>query len=281
MADKKLTISSLFENLNKDVHSLINFNICSTISSSRFPFSSTKKGNQYYINYSKDAGDAEINDIQEFFEYLFIYCHELAHCLNKHNGYRTDVILKDCALETMADHQGTLIAMSIYTYGKNINEILIQNFNCNKNTKYNESLFCQNVAGALEKLYFDFYKENRSRKYLPAGKRIVTHIMGIGSFFQRNRKFLSFKEQYIAIMAKIIVNLNDTIIDIRDMPSMEEVITEIKVTHQEIQGDKKQITEIKNPLLVSSFGTSYKGTMPLFLKNRIEQEIQDALKKLK
>lgn len=275
----KITISHLFRELSQDVSELIDFKTLSKESSSQFPFSSSKINDTYYINYSRDAANAEIKDIQELLEYLIIFCHELAHCLNKHNGYKTDSLSKERCLETHADHQGANMATYIYAEGKKFDKILA-NFNYTEN-KYKESLFCQNMAGALNKLYFDFYKHNTSSKYLPPEERIITHIMGIAACFFRNQDYLSSSTRYINILQGLVKYVDSQITNNFDASNLDSLIPEIRNTHQEIQGINREITQISNPNLKASFGTSYTGNIPRFIKDKLNRETDDLLRKLK
>ncbi|MDC4825685.1 hypothetical protein NQ838_15225, partial [Acinetobacter baumannii] len=128
----KITVKELFEILNDDLKDLIVFNVKTEDKGNSYPvFSSNKKRelDEYLISYMRDAGHHEISDLAELMEYVIIFSHELAHCLNKHSTYKPEEKIESVVMEGVADIMAGRIATAFYTYGTNLKKVIAEKYN--------------------------------------------------------------------------------------------------------------------------------------------------------
>lgn len=194
-----LTIYQLFNFLCADVKKLItiDLNIEHTKSSATH-FSSNKiKGKEkYLINISKDAGSYKITTIEELMEYVLIFGHELTHCINKHNSYNPENNSEFIATEMHADFQGARIATALYTFGFNLNKIIINEFKYLEKLKKNKRQYCILISKSISKLYNDYFYDTTSSRYPNKNTRLSLCIGGTTSFFYRSPQFQQETGEY-------------------------------------------------------------------------------------
>lgn len=279
-----LNIEQLFKILVIDLKSIFHLDIeVFEVGSSQSHFSCNKVigVNKFRINYSKDAGKAVINSVEELMQYVVIFGHELAHCINHHNAYHTRLTHENIAMESMADFQGARYATALYLWGKNLQEILRKNFDYTDGLRRNLIHFCKLMGRVFSILYNDFYKDNNSSLYPHPCNRVTMNINGICSYLYRSPQNLHNPGFYVIANYYITVSLNEDV--------QKDMITHKNVTHdknhflevhRKIQGDNLQITEINNIKAQSIFGTAYHKTDEEHLKQKKEMknEILDFIK---
>lgn len=261
----KITVKELFEILNEDLKDLITFNVTTVEKGNSYPFfSSNKKSelDEYLIKYMKDAGRHEINDLAELMEYVIIFSHELAHCLNKHSTYKEEEKIESIVMEGLADIMAGRIATAFYTYGSGLKRIIAENYNDDGLNLRDKKVYCILMSKALSKLYFEFYQENISKDYPSPALRIGLNITGITSFFYRSRQYQKVKGDYLQINMDISLNLDPLILtDMTETSSNDKSVDEFMQKtlelHIKIQGDEGQINDIRSPDLKHIFGTKY------------------------
>ncbi len=261
----KITVKELFEILNEDLKDLITFNVTTVEKGNSYPFfSSNKKSelDEYLIQYMKDAGRHEINDLAELMEYVIIFSHELAHCLNKHSTYKEEEKIESIVIEGLADIMAGRIATAFYTYGSGLKKIIAENYNDDGQNLRDRNTFCILMGKALSKLYFEFYKQNSSTSYPPPAQRVALNITGITSFFYRSPKYQGIRGDYTAINIKLSLSLDSSILtDISETSpndkSVDDFMKKIHELHLKIQGSDEQINDIKSPRFKHIFGTKY------------------------
>ena len=99
-----LTIENLFKLLVIDIKNIFSLDIDvveSTSSKSHFSSNKAKGEDKYRIYYSKDAGKAEIHTVEDLMQYVVIFGHELTHCINKHNAFRSSLKEENVAIESI------------------------------------------------------------------------------------------------------------------------------------------------------------------------------------
>lgn len=181
-----LNIEKLFKLLIIDIKNIFSLDIeVIERTSGRNHFSSNKvKGeDKYIIYYSEDAGAAEIHTVEELMQFVVIFGHELAHCLNKHNTFRSSLKEEDVAIESMADFQGARIATALYTWGDNLKKLLKEDLQYPDELKKLKIEYSKLMGRVFSKLYKDFYKDNTSSSYPHPCKRVGLNIAGVASFF--------------------------------------------------------------------------------------------------
>lgn len=261
----KITVKELFEILNEDLKDLIVFNVKTEDKGNSYPvFSSNKMRelDEYLISYMKDAGHHEISDLAELMEYVIIFSHELAHCLNKHSTYKPEEKIESVVMEGLADVMAGRIATAFYTYGTNLKKIIAEKYNIDDQNLRDRNTFCILMGKALSKLYFEFYRENSSKGYPPPAQRVALNITGITSFFYRSPKYQGIRGDYLAINIKLSESLDSSILsDISETcsnnKSVNEFMQKVLELHLKIQGNEEQINDIGSPDLKHIFGTKY------------------------
>ncbi|HAV3158472.1 hypothetical protein [Acinetobacter baumannii] len=261
----KITVKELFEILNEDLKDLIVFNVKTNEKGNSYPvFSSNKKRelDEYLISYMKDAGHHQISDLAELMEYVIIFSHELAHCLNKHSTYRPEEKIESVVMEGLADIMAGRIATAFYTYGTNLKKVIAEKYNIDGLNLRDRNTFCILMGKALSKLYFEFYKENNSKGYPPPAQRVALNITGITSFFYRSPQYQDIRGDYTAINIKLTVSLDSSILtDLSETcpkdKSVDDFMKKIHELHLKIQGSDEEINDIKSPRFKHIFGTKY------------------------
>lgn len=261
----RIKVKQLFTFLCADLKQLIRFNVVPVDKGfSHVDFSANKKSelNEYFIKYTTDAGNYEIKDVVELMEYVLIFCHELAHCLNNHSVYRPEENTEYSAMEAHADFLAGRMATAFYTYGYNLQRIIETVYKYNKKDQRDKTVYCKLMAKAISKLYFDFYKGNEDPRYPHPTERTGLNIAGISSFFYRSPQFQTVRGEYIMINLVITMNLDPEIhTDMREASILGEAnskfMEHVLDVHLKIQGDTSQINDIQSPLMQHIFGTQY------------------------
>ncbi|HAV6046970.1 TPA: hypothetical protein JI284_19225 [Acinetobacter baumannii] len=261
----KIKVKQLFTFLCADLKNLIRFNVIAEEKGNSYPvFSANKKKelDEYLIKYMSDAGNHEINDVADLMEYVLIFCHELAHCLNKHSVYKPQDNAEYSAMEAHADFLAGRMATAFYTYGYNLRRIIETDYKYDKKIQRDKTAYCKLMAKAISKAYFDFYKGNEDPRYPHPTERVGLHIAGISSFFYRSPQFQTKRGEYVMINLVVTLNLDSSIhqdmseakvLDKADSKFLKHVLD----VHLKIQGDQQQINDIKSPPLQDIFGTQY------------------------
>lgn len=281
---KQITVKQLFILLCADVKSLIKFDVQavdSGFSRSHFSANKLKDIAKYYVKYSRDAGNYQINNIEELMEYVVIFGHELTHCLNNHSVYKTESKSENIAIETHADFQGARIATALYTYGTNLKKIIKEDYEYHDKYKKDKTAYCKLMARVFSKLYHDVYLNNDIPEYYPSAfKRVGLNIAGVASFFYRSPQFQKRKGEYVGMHLIMVKNLEEGIIkSIYDEKAenfeSNEWIDNVVNIHRIIQGDDFQINDIESPAFEPVFGTSYykDNFMRDFQKESMKNEI--------
>jgi len=282
----KINVEQLFILLCADVKHLITFEVETQNKGNSFiHFSANKLKDQkkYLIKYSKDAGNANIKDVEELLEYVVIFCHELTHCLNDHSTFQAGSNKEVMAMETHADFQGARIATALYTYGKNLRKILREDFKYADKLKKDKTTFCKLMGRVFTKLYYDFYKDGDTTKYLEPFERVGMNIAGVASFFYRSPQFLQVRGEYVGMHLKMITSLDNEIVEAyQNKSSLKgfQIIDEVVAVHRKIQGNRPKITEIRSPIFEPIFGTNYhkNDKYRLIQKKDMKDEIMEYAK---
>lgn len=267
-----LTIENLFKLLVIDIKNIFSLDIDvveSTSSKSHFSSNKAKEEDKYRIYYSKDAAKAEIHTVEDLMQYVVIFGHELTHCINKHNAFRSSLKEENVAIESMADFQGARIATALYTWGDNLKKVLKEDLKYPDELKKRKIEYSKLMGRVFSKLYKDFYQENMSSSYPHPCKRVGLNIAGVASFFYRMPQYQKQQGEYLWIHFYALNALDE---DIRlAMGAYEEKKIErnnLLEVHRSIQGDKLQITAIDNIRAEPIFGTYYYKTDAEYLKHK-------------
>ncbi|PWB14211.1 hypothetical protein DCO44_09875 [Acinetobacter sp. AM] len=261
----KIKVKQLFTFLCADLKKLIEFNVLPVDKGNSTPeFSANKKKelNEYLIKYMSDAGNYTINDVVELMEYVIIFCHELAHCLNNHSVYKPEQNDEFSAMEAHADFLAGRMATAFYTYGINLMNIIEKDYKYDKKTQRDKNAYCQLMAKAFNKLYAEYYKENEHPRYPHPTERVGLNIAGVCSFFYRSPQFQTTQGEYVMMNYVMTKNLDSNYFN-----DMEEANNSGKLesnfmnhvldVHLKIQGDSMQINDIGTTQLHNIFGTQY------------------------
>lgn len=262
---ERIKVKQLFTFLCADLKSLIKFNVITVdMGFSNLDFSANKKRelDEYLIKYRTDAGNHEIRDVAELMEYVLIFCHELAHCLNNHSVYRPEENTEYSAMEAHADFLAGRMATAFYTYGYNLKRIIEKDYKYNRKDQRDKTIYCKLMSKAISKAYFDFYKGNENPRYPHPTERVGLNIAGISSFFYRSPQFQTVRGEYIMFNLVLTTNLSTEIhTDMREASILGEAnskfMEHVLDVHLKIQGEKPQINDIQSPLMHHIFGTQY------------------------
>lgn len=261
----RIKVKQLFVFLCADLKKLITFDVSPVDKGfSNIDFSANKKSelNQYFIKYTTDAGNYELKDVIELMEYVLIFCHELAHCLNNHSVYRPEENTEYSAMEAHADFLAGRMATALYTYGYNLQRIIGTVYKYDRKDQRTKSVYYKLMSKAISKLYFDFYKGNENPRYPHPTERLGLNIAGISSFFFRSPQFQTEQGDYIMSNWILSTNLDSEIqTDIKEASVLGEANSEflkhVLDVHLKIQGDSPQINDIQSPQMHHIFGTQY------------------------
>lgn len=261
----KIKVKQLFTFLCADLKNLIKFNVIAEEKGNSYPeFSANKRKelNEYLIKYMTDAGNYEIQNVVELMEYVVIFCHELAHCLNNHSVYKPEKNVEFAAMEGHADFLAGRMATAFYTYGTNLQKIIKDDYKYDEKDQRNKTAYCKLMGQAFSKLYFDYYKGNEHPRYPHPTERVGLHIAGVSSFFYRSPRFQVVRGEYVLINMLLVKNLAPEIITEmgkahESNKTESEFISHVLDVHLKIQGEQPQINDIESPQLHHIFGTQY------------------------
>ncbi|HDV0685957.1 TPA: hypothetical protein RHI37_003593 [Acinetobacter baumannii] len=260
-----IKVKQLFVFLCADLEKLITFDVSPVDKGfSNIDFSANKKRelNKYFIKYTTDAGNYELKDVIELMEYVLIFCHELAHCLNNHSVYKPEENAEYTAMEAHADFLAGRMATALYTYGYNLRKIIEIDYKYDKKDQRTKSVYYKLMSKAISKLYFDFYEGNEDPRYPHPTERVALNIAGISSFFYRSPQFQTESGDYIMANWTLTMNLDSEIhTAMREARILGEAnanfIKHVLDVHLKIQGDSPQINDIQSPQMHHIFGTRY------------------------
>jgi len=271
----------LFEILMEDVYKYfiidINFDVDLKTNLKKGYFSSAVVGDKKTILIHKDAALKEIDNIEDFLYFTFIFCHELAHCLNGHINYADEDEIDSKAIEAWADYSSTLFGFELLYYGENTSKIL-KNY-LGENFKLEELLV--HAANTIAEMYNTIFGDSDTNKYPLPSSRFHLSINGISAFF-----IDKFSVESRLLVTWLILNNipQEIIVDVGkyevteslDDDKKEKVVLTKKILkiHHKIQNGQSAIT---NGLLMqnSVFATNYNA-----LSEEERESLRDIMKKL-
>ncbi|MEG0482431.1 MAG: hypothetical protein RR569_04915 [Acinetobacter sp.] len=223
-------------------------------------FSSSVIGLKNVILIHKDPALKEIANIEDFLYFLFIFCHELAHCINRHNYHKDEAEIDTKAIEAWADYSSTLFAFELLYNGENTNKILRSYLG----EKIDLKRLLIHTANTIAEIYQTIFKDSDQNTYPLPSSRFHSTINGVSAFF--SDKFSM--QGRILVTQKILLNIPEEIhLDVLkwertesvEEDKQEKVVLTKKILkiHQKIQGKSGAI--INDPLLNwnSVFATNY------------------------
>lgn len=270
----RLTVKQLFNFLCEDLEHLINFNVVIVDKGNTYPeFSANKMKdeNEYLIKYMTDAGNQEIENIEDLMKYVVLFCHELGHCLNAHSTYRAEENVENQALEAHADFLGGRLSTAFYTYGPNLKKIVVKDYQYPEDEQRNKQAYCKLMGNVFSKLYFEYYKDNSHPRYPHPTQRVSLNIAGVCSFFYRSPQFQAIPGEYITMNMVMTLALDSEIHQElhrahQTGQANSNFIKHVYSVHRKIQGEKSEINDIEAPHLEHLFGSR-------FYKSEVEQQL--------
>ena len=209
-----------------------------------------------------DAGNHTINDVVELMEYVVIFCHELAHCLNNHSVYKPEQNVEFSAMEAHADFLAGRMATAFFTYGINLRKIIEKDYKYDKKDHRSKIEYCKLMSKAFSKLYLEYYKGNEHPRYPHPTERVGLNIAGVCSFFYRSPQFQTVRGEYVMWNFVMTKNLDASYFaDMQEAKnsgkSEASFMNHVLDVHLQIQGNNNQINDIGPNQLHHIFGTQY------------------------